>query len=497
MVELHNWALTRDTETGPRVVLDDIDFVLRRGEWLAVLGANGSGKSSLLRYLATAPSVVAGRSALISQDPDEQLVTASVAEELSLGHDDLDVEYWLSAFGLSDSANLDPRLLSAGQKQRLQLAVVEVARPEIMLCDEPTSLQDPAQATWVIDRLQLWRRLSGGTIVTATQDHRELAAADLVLVLRDSKQVLFGPAVELADHPLVTDLLGPPRIPRDIAPEVRPQIAAEASVEAPTEAPAEAPMRRRPSSDLASRGVATPIVRWEQVSCRFAAAGSASTALGPDARGFDGVNLEIQAGQRIGITGPNGCGKSSLLAIAAGLRPPASGILSVAGHRLYKGQRRDLDHGCAMLAPQFPEYGFSRSTVTAEIKLDAVLAGREVAEVLAQVGLDPELASRDPYELSSGQRRRLALVLTLLSQRPLLLLDEPAAALDRCGRRLVRELMDAVTAEAALVIASPDTAFLRACGCRVLRLTTTGLTDEDESSPADSRTVRSQRGESS
>ena len=470
MVELHNWALTRDTETGPRVVLDDIDFVLRRGEWLAVLGANGSGKSSLLRYLAITPSVVAGRSALISQDPDEQLVTASVAEELSLGHDDLDVEYWLSAFGLSASANLDPRLLSAGQKQRLQLAVVEVARPEIMLCDEPTSLQDPAQAAWVINRLQLWRRLSGGTIVTATQDHRELAAADLILVLRDSKQVLFGPAAELVDHPLVTDLLGPPRIPQVITPEASAETSAE---------------------------VAAPIVRWEQVSCRFAAAGSASAALGPDAGGFDGVNLEIQAGQRIGITGPNGCGKSSLLAIAAGLRPPAGGVLSVAGHRLYKGQGRDLDHGCAMLAPQFPEYGFSRSTVTAEIKLDAVLAGREVAEVLAQVGLDADLASRDPYELSSGQRRRLALVLTLLSQRPLLLLDEPAAALDRCGRRLVRELMDAVTAEAALVIASHDTAFLRDCGCRVLHLTATGLTVEDELDPADSRTVRDQRGESS
>ena len=120
-----------------------------------------------------------------------------------------------------------------------------------------------------------------------------------------------------------------------------------------------------------------------------------------------------------------------------------------------------------------------------------------MAEVLAQVGLDADLASRDPYELSSGQRRRLALVLTLLSQRPLLLLDEPAAALDRCGRRLVRELMDAVTAEAALVIASHDTAFLRDCGCRVLLLTATGLTVEDELGPADWRTVRNQRGESS
>ncbi len=197
MVELRNWALTRDTATGPRVVLDDIDFVLHRGDWLAILGANGSGKSSLLRYLATADSVVRGRSALLCQDPDEQLVTASVAEELSLGHGDLDVEYWLSVFGLSPLAQLDPRLLSAGQKQRLQLAVVEVARPEIMLCDEPTSLQDPAQAAWVIDRLELWRHQREGTIVTATQDRREMTAADLVLVLQDNKQVLFGSAAEL------------------------------------------------------------------------------------------------------------------------------------------------------------------------------------------------------------------------------------------------------------------------------------------------------------
>jgi ATPase subunit of ABC transporter with duplicated ATPase domains len=85
------------------------------------------------------------------------------------------------------------------------------------------------------------------------------------------------------------------------------------------------------------------------------------------------------------------------------------------------------------------------------------------------------LAGRNPHDLSSGQRRRLALGLVLFSGRPVLLLDEPTAALDRAGKSLVLDLLDRAPAGTALVIASHDREFLAAAGCRIQELGPEGL----------------------
>jgi len=161
--------------------------------------------------------------------------------------------------------------------------------------------------------------------------------------------------------------------------------------------------------------------------------------------------------------------------MAAGLRPPEQGRIFLGNQMIYRAGRPDLDHGLALLAPQFPEYAFTRSSVAAEVMLDPALAVHGTAGVLAAAGLAADLDDRNPHELSSGQRRRLALALVLLSGRPLLLLDEPTVALDRAGRRAVRQLIAATPATSAVVIASHDVALLRSCGCRVLRLTPDGL----------------------
>jgi energy-coupling factor transporter ATP-binding protein EcfA2 len=207
------------------------------------------------------------------------------------------------------------------------------------------------------------------------------------------------------------------------------------------------------------------VAEWREVGCRFPATGFA----------FHGVDLAVYPGQRIGVTGPNGCGKSSLLAVATGLRPPDSGHCYLQGRSLCAGGKPDLDHGAALLAPQFPEYLFTRATVAAEIALDPALATVGADVLLQSVGLPPEFAKRNPHELSSGQKRRLALALVVCSGRPLLLLDEPTAGLDRQGRRRVLELLAEIPLTTAVVVASHDPEFLNRCGCEIYELGAEGL----------------------
>ncbi len=435
-LHLHDLSLERDGPQGPLLVLRNLDLELdlAGGERLALIGGNGAGKSSLLRHLAT-PGVLPGvRAGLVFQDPDEQLIAATVAEELGLGRPDPVTGDHLAACGLAGREGEDPRLLSAGQKQRLQVATVLGGRPDLLLLDEPTSLQDADQAAWL--RQQLDARPEA--MIWATQQAEEVALCHRAVVLDRGQPVASGPVPELLARPDVQALLAPDYGP----PAAAPVATAAAGPAAPAAAPAPAPLATVDDLRLGFRdGGALHLARWR-----------------------------LAPGDRVGVVGPNGCGKSTLLAVLAGLRRPDAGTVTLAGRRLYGRGRRDLDHGLCALAPQLPEYLLTRDTVAAEIALDPGLAGQDPAAVLATAGLEPDLLGCHPYDLSGGQRRRLALALALASGRPLLLLDEPTAALDAAGRAQVARQIVASPRDGALVIASHDRPFLAACGCGLLDL---------------------------
>ena len=420
-VDLRGLCLERDGPDGPLRVLDALELRLAAGERLAVVGGNGSGKSSLLRHLATPGVLPELRPGLVFQDPDEQLVAATVAAEFRLGGGEAVSPAVLDAYGLGGRGEEDPRLLSAGQKQRLQLAVVLAARPDLLLLDEPTSLQDAGQADWLRRRLDAWP----GTLIWATQRPEEVALCGRALLLDAGKAVLAGTAAEV---------LGDPRCRRLLTPEY-------------------------PGGGEVAATTAPPVLELDELRLAFSDGGG----LGP-------ISLSLGPGERLGICGPNGCGKSTLLAACAGLRRPEAGSVRLGERRLYRRGATDLDHGLAALAPQFPEYLFTGHDVAAEIALDPRLAGDEPAAFLRRLGLAPELARRNPHDLSGGQKRRLALGLALASGRPLVLLDEPTAALDAAGRALVAALVRAAPPGCAVAVASHDRDFLAACGCRVLDL---------------------------
>ncbi len=429
LLDVRSLSLERRTGDGTVRILDEVDLRLEPGQWVAVLGANGAGKSSLLKYLAGEDTPLRTAVAYMAQDPDDQLVAGTVAGEITLGRGDVDPLPVLREHGLEALADLDPHLLAAGQKQRLALAVVTGIRPRVILCDEPTALQDDRQAVWVLDRLDRWRMETGGGLITATCDLREAERADRLVVLEAGRVVKQGPRAELLGSTAVRELLKEP---------------------APA-GPVPQPATPQPGE---------PVLELRGVGCAF---------LGPG-EGFAGVDLTVAPGERVGIVGPNGCGKSTLLAVCAGLRAPRAGSVTVAGRPFYQRGSQDLDHGLVMLAPQFPEYMFCRTSVAEELRFGPLPSGTAPRDFLALLGLPTGILDRNPHDLSSGQKRRLALGLTAHSGRPLLLVDEPTAALDRRGRELVGDLLAGVSGDSALVIASHDHGFLAGLGCRILAL---------------------------
>lgn len=163
---------------------------------------------------------------------------------------------------------------------------------------------------------------------------------------------------------------------------------------------------------------------------------------------FAGVSFALRPGALLLVTGPNGAGKSSLLRLLAGLLKPASGRLTLDGmapaSAPQAGKLHFLGHGDAVKG--------ALSVARNLAFWRAFLGGAgEVANALAAVGLG-RLADAPAALLSAGQRRRLALARLLVAERPLWLLDEPAAALDAEGRETVAALLQAHCAKGGVAV---------------------------------------------
>lgn len=223
------------------LALRGIDLEIVAGEHVAILGANGSGKSTLGRHLnalllPTAGDVwVRGMNtrerahwrdirqtvAMVFQDPDTQVVSTVVEEDVAFGPEGLGlppeelrqrVDWALGAVGMAELRRRSPRHLSGGQRQRLALAGALAMRPACLVLDEATAMLDPAGRRAVH---QIVRELHQGgmAVVTITQDLEEAAAAERVVVLEAGRIARQGPPREvLTDEPFLraVGLDGPP-----------------------------------------------------------------------------------------------------------------------------------------------------------------------------------------------------------------------------------------------------------------------------------------------
>lgn len=179
-----------------------------------------------------------------------------------------------------------------------------------------------------------------------------------------------------------------------------------------------------------------------------------------EARALNEVSLNIRDGEFIGIIGHTGSGKSTLISHFNGLERSQPGVVFVNGVDLGE---KDTDmiavRRVVGLVFQYPEYQLFEETVAKDIAfgprnlgLDEAEIERRVARAIEQVGLDASAAEKSPFELSGGQKRRVAIAGVLAMQPSILVLDEPAAGLDPAGRRDMLELVKSIHASGVTVV---------------------------------------------
>ncbi|MFQ5614342.1 MAG: ABC transporter ATP-binding protein [Anaerolineae bacterium] len=228
----------------PVTVLHDVNLAFQRGEFTAIIGNNGSGKSTLMKLILGLLKPAAGRVVIdgidtrqarvsdlarkigfIFQDPNDQIFTNSVAEEIRFGLENLAlpedeiqarVEETLVQFGLQDVEAVFPRFLARGDKQKLCIASIVAMHPQILLLDEPTTGQDHRDSRQIMDLAQTLNE-QGITILLVTHDLNNVARyARRVIVVNDGRVVADGPTAEImADRALLDSChLTPPQIVR-------------------------------------------------------------------------------------------------------------------------------------------------------------------------------------------------------------------------------------------------------------------------------------------
>ena len=201
--------------------LRDVSLKINKGEMLAIVGHNGSGKSTLAKHLNALmlPSegrvIVDGmdtadeknmldirrRVGMVFQNPDNQIVTTIVEEDVAFGPENLGLESEeirgrvkaaLAAVGMEEYARSAPHMLSGGQKQRIAIAGMLAMEPEVMVLDEATAMLDPQGRRDVLDIVNRLNRERGMTVVMITQYMEEALRADRVAVMAKGELVAEG-----------------------------------------------------------------------------------------------------------------------------------------------------------------------------------------------------------------------------------------------------------------------------------------------------------------
>jgi len=214
IIEVRNLKYKYDSES-ENYTLNDVSFQVKKGEWLSIVGHNGSGKSTTVRLIdglleaesgdiiisgdkLTAENVWEKRRqiGMVFQNPDNQFVGATVEDDVAFGLENQGLDYDLMVervqqalefVSMQDFKEREPARLSGGQKQRVAVAGVVALRPDIIILDEATSMLDPEGR---LDLIQTVKKIKDGnqlTVISITHDLDEIALSDRVLVMKEGQ----------------------------------------------------------------------------------------------------------------------------------------------------------------------------------------------------------------------------------------------------------------------------------------------------------------------
>ena len=522
--------------TGEKWAVKDMDFIAHKGQIIAVLGRNGSGKSTFARHLnglyapdqgtvwiqedsdvldtSREDDLLAIRRAvgMIFQNPDNQMVGNTVAEDVGFGLENLGFqaeEIWerinevLRLTGMEAYLERNVSHLSGGQKQRLAIASVMAMSPECIVMDEATAMLDPVGSRQILDTLYRLNREFCITIIMITHRMEETVRADQIYVMDDGNVELVGapyeiyPQVEKLEqlgldsllsykllHELKVDYSDDKKFVKDLDENAKSALVDRKERLLSVQDAADRikaclhDKKLFDEKNLNEQNVLDGIDSYvndtkninkpeaaKQINSAQKDIPSSKNDILVEADNLeysykDGavqvpaveqVSFQIRKGEILAVAGQTGSGKSTLLYMLNGIYRPMGGTLKVDGIDVGKTKNlKELRKKIGFVF-QYPEYQLFESTVLADVMYGALNFGMSKAEaeqaareVLALVNISEEYYEYSPFDLSGGQKKRVALAGILAYQPEILILDEPVAGMDPKAKRelfaLIRRL---------------------------------------------------------
>lgn len=433
------------------------------------------------------------KAGMVFQNPDNQIIAVVVEEDVGFGPENLGVkteDIWkrveesLAAVGMTAYRTHSPNKLSGGQKQRVAIAGVMAMHPKCIILDEPTAMLDPNGRKEVLKAVRELNQKENVTVILITHYMEEVVFADDVyvmdkgsIVMHDTPREIFS-QVELLktyhlDVPQVTLLAYELRkaglpVPKGILsiPELtdamqkifaetdltkggqidfaKPPVTAERQEEA---ASAEGQpvshdiLRMSEQTGKNGNDSLDGCISMEHVGYTY----SVGTAY--EMHALKDINLTIPQGQFVGVIGHTGSGKSTLIQHFNGLIRPTEGIVRFAGEDIWsEGYSLKNLRSQVGLVFQYPEHQLFETDVLTDVCFGPKNQGlskeeceARAKEALEHVGMDESYYAKSPFELSGGQKRRVAIAGVLAMNPKVLILDEPTAGLDPQGRDEILE----------------------------------------------------------
>lgn len=470
-------------------ILKGVDLTIKKGEFIALLGRNGSGKTTFSKQLNAIlrPSEgtvtvdemgtkdadklyeIRQRVGMVFQNPDNQMVAANVEEEVAFGPENLGMEsdtivarvkQALEQVRMWKRRKTAPNHLSGGQKQRIAIAGILAMHPDYIVLDEPTAMLDPKGRKEVMEALQRLNQEQEMTVILITHDMEEAALASRVILLADGQmrfdgrpEKFFGADALLAEMGMEAPLSY--RVRKLIDSDVFEKKIGDARVEEATidkrekvaeydktgrewEASSElVDKKKNKKAEAETDEKNQDLLSLQHVSYIY----SPGTAYEKVA--LDDVNLSLGKGEIVGLAGHTGSGKSTMIQLLNGLLKPTSGTVTFEGKDIHaKGYSGNYLRSKVGMVFQYPEHQMICDTVWEDVAFGPSKQGltgeaceTRVEEALRFVDLPEKYYQASPLQLSGGQKRRVAIAGVLAMHPEYIILDEPAAGLDATGKR--------------------------------------------------------------
>ncbi len=502
--------------------VNNVSFSVQKGEFISVIGHNGSGKSTLARLINGLLEADSGKIqvlgmdvsdrrnvlevrkhvGIVFQNPDNQTVASIVEDDIAFGPENIGIDreeigrridWALEAVGMQKYRTATPSRLSGGQKQRIAVAGVLAVKPDVLILDESTAMLDPKGRREVIEVVRRLNKEEGMTIILITHFMEEALLADRTIVMNRGEIVLEGTPEEIFENNelLETYNLTLPRI-TVISNLLRAEGMVIKDVLRPEDLASEIlkNMNERgicKGKSSTSDGLITQISHdWDIDVKNLAFTYSKKSPFATKA--LKGVNLHVDEGEFFGIIGHTGSGKSTLIQHFNALiklpqaekkykaKKPKKGEPAPVLPSITVGQFDLTDKKCDFkslraavgMVFQYPEYQLFAESVFADVAFGLKNFKKGVTEEeteqavkssIEMVGLNyEEVKDKSPFDLSGGQKRRVAIAGVIVTKPHILILDEPAAGLDPKGKQEIMELLHKIHREwcKTVIIVSHD-----------------------------------------